>query len=1029
MRIIRTNQNDVFSEYLKIMSKFNEKRSLKKTASALSGIAKVTVEVASMSAEALLKISKTGDEVVALLAKGGEGLDELIVAVKAVDTSAGSKALKELLGQANYQKVVEQTISGASDNILKNVKGSQEMADDLIDLSMQPSAEKFVDFARKHTDVEGRSYAQKINKQMTVAGVAAVGQGMEATPVQNKILVEALNSAADANAQVKLLDDLANLSDDGRKLTADEIKALDGFNPKKGFKYGDEAGESATDASKVTSDAASEGGSAAKSAPDIEEATKVGKEAESKIVGQFGESFTDGQRAADIFIGTADGKPLSEVSAEVASEAPKVKAAAETVGGATDASKVEPEITQMVRSIESVDANIQGLKTHLGQVSGDLGETIAKAEESLAAAITNSANSLAKGQVDSIERIMKQLAEQPAHVKAAMLNEMDEMAKLIKQGDQLSEARIQKFQDTLTKKIDELPTVKQLDEMLDKKLGTIQKSIESEVKAALKNLTDADPKAKGIIGKILGETGAKSKFWTFLKIVAATGAVALIGYAAFNYLNPLVLKPNTQLPQNASMMTPQEIQQIPDYAEKVMFPDYIQATINCLSGKERYMPGSTSDTMAQTCLAAAQNSFAKYSALKANPTPAALADFNAANDTYIREMAKFGLHPDRANELQAPYNPDEIKQCLGWQITSTRIASDISNEISSLKKADTALQMAQQQMAGGFGGQGTTLNPGGFQNVQMQNANNLYPIFGRDVMINMNGVQLQFSLAQFNMVPRRNLAAAAVDYRSLLTSGRVLSELEKSLNSTGKEFIADPDRYKVEGYMYDAPAFRSLPQNVRTLKDLEGIALGGGPAAQAAYNVLGYAVARHIRNTLEAGGLSQYIGGWDRGKGKRRKQLRAPGFGFHGDRVKDMRQANQEKNKIIKESINNNGNSDLNKFSDNFSNGYYKDAVKDLSGDDSFLKEFYKSYGELYEYKPEAKKTESLYRLNEKDDDLILNAHPQTANMADSRGKGGLVENGHEQHKRMQEMFGNMPTANFKGSYAKLKEQMKKHGY
>jgi hypothetical protein len=586
----------------------------------------------------------------------------------------------------------------------------------------------------------------------------------------------------------------------------------------------------------------------------------------------------------------------------------------------------------------------------------------------------------------------------------------------------------------LATKIDELPSVKQLEEMLDKKFGPFEKSMEAKIEGVLKKLMDADPNAKGIIGKILGETGAKSSWWkTALKITAVTGAVALIGYAAFNYLNPLVLKPTTPLPpqQQLSMMTPAEIQPIVANADNALHADYMQATITCLSTTERYMPGSTSEKMAQDCLAAATDALAKFNTLKATLTPVALADFSAANDKYIREMAKFGLHPDRSNEVQTPYDPKKIRDCLGWQITSTRIANDVSTDIGALRKANTALQMAQQQMAGGAvpPGQGTTLNPGGFQNVQMQNVNNLYPIFGRDVIINMSGVQLQFSLAQFNMVPRRNLAAAAFDYRSLLTSGRVLNELEKSLNATGKEFIADPDRYKVEGYMYDSPAFKNMPPNVRTLKDVEGIALGGGPAAQAAYNVLGYAVARHIRNTLEAGGLSQYTGGFSRGKGKRRDQMRAPGFGYHGDRVQDMRRANQEKNKIIKESINNNGNSDLNKFSDDFSKGYYKDAVKDLSGDDSFLKEFYKSYGELSEYKPEAKKTESLYRLNEKDDDLILNAHPQTANMADSRGKGGLVENGHEQHKRMQEMFGDMPTANFKSSYAKLKEQMKKHGY
>jgi hypothetical protein len=1040
MRIIKSNQNGVFSEYLKIMSKFNEKRSIKKTASALSGIAKVTVEVAEMSAEALSKISKTADEVAILLAKGGDGLDELIVTVKAADPGAGSRALKELLGQANYQKVVQETISGASDGIVKNVKGTQKMADDLIDLSMQPSAEKFVDFAKKHTDVDGLTEAQKINKQMTVAGVAAVGQGVEATAPRNKILVEALNSAQDANAQVKLLDELAELSSDGRKLTPDEIKGLDGFNPKEGFKYGDEAIEGAGDATKTTQNTSE---TAAKQTDTVKQTDNLDSDIDSRSLDEAADSSGfeknfggDPNEAMNKLVTDPDGNGINDVISDVSTESQNLTSSARSLENITDAGKAEGEITELVKSFEKIKNQIESLKGNLGNVEGNLGARISDAQTSLEDAIKNASDSLTQGQVDSLEKIMVQLDAQPGHVKAAMLGEMEEMKTLLKEGGGVSEARIQKLEETLTTKIDELPSVKQLEEMLDKKFGPFEKSMEAKIEGVLKKLMDADPNAKGIIGKILGETGAKSSWWkTALKITAVTGAVALIGYAAFNYLNPLVSKPTTPLPpqQQLSMMTPAQIQPIVGNADNARHADYLQATITCLSVTEMYIPGSTSEKMAQDCLAAATDALAKYNTLKATLTPVALADFSAANDKYIREMAKFGLHPDRSNELQGPYDPNKIRDCLGWQITSTRIANDVSTDIGALRKANTALQMAQQQMAGGAGavppGQGTTLNPGGFQNVQMQNANNLYPIFGRDVMINMNGVQLQFSLAQFNMVPRRNLAGAAVDYRSLLTSGRVLNELEKSLNSTGKEFIADPDRYKVEGYMYDAPAFRNMPSNVRTLKDVEDIALGGGPVAQAAYNVLGYAIARHIRNTLEAGGLSQYTGGFSRGKGKRRDQMRAPGFGYHGDRVQDMRRANQEKNKIIKESINNNGNSDLNKFSDDFSKGYYKDAVKDLSSDDSFLKEFYKSYGELSEYKPEAKKTESLYGLNEKDDDLVLNAHPQTANMADSRGKGGLVENGHEQHKRMQEMFGDMPTANFKGSYAKLKEQMKKHGY
>ena len=153
------------------------------------------------------------------------------------------------------------------------------------------------------------------------------------------------------------------------------------------------------------------------------------------------------------------------------------------------------------------------------------------------------------------------------------------------------------------------------------------------------------------------------------------------------------------------------------------------------------------------------------------------------------------------------------------------------------------------------------------------------------------------------------------------------------------------------------------------------------------------------------------------------------GFGFGGRNVGSLTNASKEKNnEIIKESINTNTYGDLNKVSDDFSKRYYKDALTGQSGSDSLLKEFYKSYGEQYEYKPKAN-DQKLYGLNEKDKNLLSDAHPETAYVADARGKGGLVENNLEQHEAMKRMFGDRPTGNFKGSYAALKKKMKKRGY
>ena len=74
--------------------------------------------------------------------------------------------------------------------------------------------------------------------------------------------------------------------------------------------------------------------------------------------------------------------------------------------------------------------------------------------------------------------------------------------------------------------------------------------------------------------------------------------------------------------------------------------------------------------------------------------------------------------------------------------------------------------------------------------------------------------------------------------------------------------------------------------------------------------------------------------------------------------------------------------------------------IQKLNSSNKYRGLFYKSFGEFHEYKPKAN-DQKLYNIHEKQD-IISDAHPQTAYVADAMGKGGLVENGHEQSKAMQ---------------------------
>ena len=98
MRIIKSSQQDVFSEYLKIMSRFNEKRSLKKTASLLSGF-KLLPDIAQL-ADLAKALTMTVEELSKLPV---EQIVKMEGFAKYADEVGGfAKALKSVTKNAEY---------------------------------------------------------------------------------------------------------------------------------------------------------------------------------------------------------------------------------------------------------------------------------------------------------------------------------------------------------------------------------------------------------------------------------------------------------------------------------------------------------------------------------------------------------------------------------------------------------------------------------------------------------------------------------------------------------------------------------------------------------------------------------------------------------------------------------------------------------------------------------------------------------------------------------------------------------------
>ena len=136
-------------------------------------------------------------------------------------------------------------------------------------------------------------------------------------------------------------------------------------------------------------------------------------------------------------------------------------------------------------------------------------------------------------------------------------------------------------------------------------------------------------------------------------------------------------------------------------------------------------------------------------------------------------------------------------------------------------------------------------------------------------------------------------------------------------------------------------------------------------------------------------------------------------------------------NKISK-NINNSTNKinsyEFAKKADKISNRYFKDAVEDLQ-DDEFMKAYYAGFSKLHNQKEKKQKPdyEKLYDLHdETGSDLIHKAHPKAISVAEAIGNGGLVENGSERSKAMEDIAFRVPSGNYRARYAFIREALRK---
>jgi hypothetical protein len=117
------------------------------------------------------------------------------------------------------------------------------------------------------------------------------------------------------------------------------------------------------------------------------------------------------------------------------------------------------------------------------------------------------------------------------------------------------------------------------------------------------------------------------------------------------------------------------------------------------------------------------------------------------------------------------------------------------------------------------------------------------------------------------------------------------------------------------------------------------------------------------------------------------------------------------------------------KNADDFSRSYYKDAITDLNVQDPELRSYFTRLKGMYDEKPEAPKEDykDLYPMEgETGAELYESAYPREARTSKSIGDGGLVENGFERKKKMEDIARSVPTGNYSAKYAWVQDIMSK---
>lgn len=138
----------------------------------------------------------------------------------------------------------------------------------------------------------------------------------------------------------------------------------------------------------------------------------------------------------------------------------------------------------------------------------------------------------------------------------------------------------------------------------------------------------------------------------------------------------------------------------------------------------------------------------------------------------------------------------------------------------------------------------------------------------------------------------------------------------------------------------------------------------------------------------------------------------------------------EEIKKLADNSTNNSlENESLFKNADDFSRSYYRDAVKDLDIKDPTLRSYFTGLSGMYDEEPEGPKVEykELYPMEgETGAELYESAYPREARTSKSIGDGGLVENGFERKKKMEDIARSAPTGNYSAKYAWVQDIMSK---